>query len=213
MISVDRLDHTKGIPLRIAAIERLLTKHPELVGNCALLQVIIPSREEVPDYQELHTSIDTSVSAVNAKYGMSLTSLRRDGTDIQLCLGPIEYTPIQSLFSSVSQAELTSLYTTADVCIVSSTRDGFNVVSLEYIACHRARHGVLLLSEFTGAAGILTESVKFNPWDTDGFAECIFRSLTMGEDEKESRWEKLNQKVEDNSSKRWGQTFLEALSQ
>lgn len=87
------------------------------------------------------------------------------------------------------------------------------MVSLEYIACQKARHGVLLLSEFAGAAGVLTESIKFNPWDTEGFAEAIFRSLTMSEDEKESRWEKLNQKIEDNSSKKWGQTFLEALSQ
>lgn len=75
MISVDRLDYIKGIPLRIAAIDKLLTKHPELVGKCALLQVIIPSREEVPGYKELHTSIDASVSAVNAKYGMSRTSI------------------------------------------------------------------------------------------------------------------------------------------
>lgn len=75
MISIDRLDYIKGIPLRIAAIDELLTKHPELVGKCALLQVIIPSREEVPGYQELHTSIDASVSAVNAKYGMGRTSI------------------------------------------------------------------------------------------------------------------------------------------
>jgi len=151
--------------------------------------------------------------------------------DLQLTTltGDIEFSPVQSQFRHVSEDELTALYAASDACIVSSTRDGFNVVSLEYIACQQDRHGVLLLSEFAGAANVLDDCIKFNPWDMDEFSDAIFLALTMGEEEKRLRFDKLHSFVMANTrlaksagfsdttnvdfaSKRWGQLFLDALN-
>jgi len=195
IVAVDRLDYIKGIPLRINAMESFLTQHPEYIGKVVLLQVLIPSREDVEGYRHLHNQINESVSGINGKFG------------------DIEYSPVQSLFSSVSKDELTALYASSDACIISSTRDGFNVVSLEYIACQQDRCGVLILSEFAGAAQVLNGCIKFNPWDTNEFSEAIFQALTMGEEERRLRFDKLYSFVTRNTSKRWGQLFLEALKE
>src|SRR3954466_13887813 len=105
-------------------------------------------------------------------------------------IGDIEFSPVQLKISSVSKDELTALYAASDACIVSSTRDGFNIVSLEYIACQQDRHGVLLLYEFAGAAQVLEDCIKFNPWDVAEFSDAIFQALTMSEEEKRMRFDK-----------------------
>jgi len=181
IVSIDRLDYIKGIPLRLDAIDTFLTKHPEYVGKVVLLQLVIPSREEVEGYQRLHDNINERVSGINSKFG------------------DIEFNPVQLQFSSVSKDELTALYAASDACIVSSTRDGFNIVSLEYIACQQDRHGVLLLSEFAGAAQVLEDCIKFNPWDVAEFSDAIFQALTMSEEEKRMRFDKLHSVVMTNT--------------
>ncbi|KAK7883594.1 hypothetical protein LTR67_011093 [Exophiala xenobiotica] len=177
LISVDRLDYIKGIPLRLEAMDALLTQHPDLIGKVVLLQILIPSREDVEGYQRLHSSISERVSRINEKFGK------------------IEFNSIHSMFNSVSREELAALYATADACVISSTRDGLNVVSLEYIACQREDPGVLLLSEFAGSAEFLNDAVKFNPWDTMGFAHSIYDALTMDQDERSRRFKGLNRYV------------------
>lgn len=99
----------------------------------------------------------------------------------------------------MSKDELTALYAASDACIISSTRDGFNVVSLEYIACQQDRCGILLLSEFAGAAEVLDDCIKFNPWDTYEFSDAIYLAITMGEEEKRSRFDKLYSFVKTNT--------------
>ncbi|GAD94032.1 glycosyltransferase family 20 protein [Paecilomyces variotii No. 5] len=193
IISVDRLDYIKGIPLRIAAIDTLLTNNPECIGKVVLLQILVPSREGVKDYRSLHTQIDNSISRVNGKYGN------------------VEITPIQSLFSAIPKSELAALYAVSDVCVVSSTRDGLNLVSFEYIACQQERRGVLVLSEFAGAADMLDGSLQFNPWDVDEFADTMYKALRMDKTERENRWERLWGWVSVNTAKKWSKTFLEAL--
>lgn len=118
---------------------------------------------------------------------------------LTILTGDIEYSPIQSQFCSVSKDELTALYAASDACIISSTRDGFNVVSLEYIACQQDRRGVLLLSEFAGAAEVLDDCIKFNPWDMNEFSEAIFRAVTMGEGERRLRFDRLHSFVMRNT--------------
>jgi trehalose 6-phosphate synthase len=103
------------------------------------------------------------------------------------------------MFDSVSREELAALYSTADACVVSSTRDGLNVVSLEYVACQQGRHGVLLLSEFAGSAEYLTDAVKFNPLDTAGFADAIYEALTMDKEERARRHGVLHNHVITNT--------------
>lgn len=198
MVSVDRLDYIKGIPLRLDAIEAFLTKHPEYIGKVVLLQVVIPSREDVDEYKRLHDDINEKVSSINSKFGLSLRRLYCL-SHLSQYIGDIEFNPVQLQFSSVSKEELTALYAASDACIVSSTRDGFNVVSLEYIACQQDRHGVLLLSEFSGAAQVLDDSVKFNPWDVTQFSEAIFQALTMSEEERRLRFDKLHSFVMTNT--------------
>jgi|SRR4051812_22358068 trehalose 6-phosphate synthase len=97
------------------------------------------------------------------------------------------------MFDSVSQEELVALYAASDACVVSSTRDGLNVVSLEYIACQQRGQGVLLLSEFAGSAEYLVGAVKFNPWNTSEFADAIYDALNMDHNEKAKRFERLHE--------------------
>jgi trehalose 6-phosphate synthase len=114
-------------------------------------------------------------------------------------IGDIEFIPVQLQFSSVSKDELTALYAASDSCIVSSTQDGFNVVSLEYVAWQQGCHGVLLLSEFAGAAQVLEDCIKFNPWDVTEFSDAIFQALTISEEKKRLRFDKLHSFVMTNT--------------
>jgi trehalose 6-phosphate synthase len=119
--------------------------------------------------------------------------------------------PIHFMHQSVSIDELTALYATSDVCLVSSTRDGMNLVSYEYIACQAKRHGSLILSEFAGAAQSLTGSLIVNPWNTDDMAEAIYEAVTMNDEQRKERFEKLYQYVMKYTSAFWGQSFVKEL--
>ena len=105
--------------------------------------------------------------------------------------GTIEFTPIHFMHQSVSFDELIALYAVSDVCLVSSTRDGMNLVSYEYIACQQKRHGVMILSEFTGAAQSLNGSLIVNPWNTEELADAIHDAVTMGEEQRAINYHKL----------------------
>ena len=110
-------------------------------------------------------------------------------------LGSIEFMPIHFIHQSIPFEELISLYAVSDVCVISSTRDGMNLVALEYIATQRKRHGVMVLSEFTGAALSLDGSLIVNPWDTAEFAQAIYDAVTMGEEQRAENWEKMESYV------------------
>jgi trehalose 6-phosphate synthase len=120
--------------------------------------------------------------------------------------------PIHFMHQSVSFDELIALYSVSDVCLVSSTRDGMNLVSYEYIACQSKRHGALILSEFAGAAQSLTGSLIVNPWNTDDMAEAIHDAVTMSEERRKSNFEKLHKYVMKYTSAFWGQSFVGELS-
>jgi len=119
--------------------------------------------------------------------------------------------PIHFLHQSVNFDELTALYAVSDVCCVSSTRDGMNLVSYEYIATQRKRHGVMILSEFTGAAQSLNGSLIVNPWNTEELAGAIHEAVTMGEEEREKNFKKLERYVFRYTSKWWGESFVGEL--
>ena len=134
LVGVDRLDYIKGVPQKLHAFDVFLSNHPEWIEKVVLIQVAVPSREKVEEYQALETVVNELVGKINGRFGT------------------IEFTPIHFMHKSVSFDELTALYAVADACIVSSTRDGMNLVSYEYIVCQQNNHGVLILSEFAGAA-------------------------------------------------------------
>lgn len=119
--------------------------------------------------------------------------------------------PIHFLHQSVPFDELTALYAVSDVCLVSSTRDGMNLVSYEYIATQRERHGVMILSEFTGAAQSLNGSLIVNPWNTEELAEAIHDSVTMGKEMREANFKKLEKYVFRYTSAWWGESFVNEL--
>lgn len=150
-------------------------------------------------HRQLYANINESVSRINGKFGLRPLYPPKLSTSLISFAGHVEFSPIQSQFSSVTKEELTALYAASNACIVSSTWDGLNVVSLEYIACQQERHGVLLLSEFAEAAKVLDGAIKFNPCDSLQFADTIYEALNMAEDEKARRIKKLHEYVVENT--------------
>ncbi|KAK4446267.1 glycosyltransferase [Podospora aff. communis PSN243] len=194
IVGVDRLDYIKGVPQKLHAMEVFLTEHPEWVGKIVLVQVAVPSRQDVEEYQNLRAVVNELVGRINGKFGT------------------IEFMPIHFLHQSVPFDELTALYAVSDVCLVSSTRDGMNLVSYEYIATQRERHGVMILSEFTGAAQSLNGSLIVNPWNTEELANAIHDAVTMTPEQREINFRKLERYVFKYTSAWWGQSFVSELT-
>ncbi|KAG5461645.1 MAG: hypothetical protein BJ554DRAFT_6126, partial [Olpidium bornovanus] len=193
IIGVDRLDYIKGVPQKLEAFEAFLTQHPEWIGKVVLVQIAVPSRGDVEEYQNLETAVNEQVGRINGKFGT------------------VSFTPIVFLHRSVNFDELCSLYAAADVCLVSSTRDGMNLVSYEYIACQKERHGVMILSEFAGAAQRLNGSLIVNPWNTDELANAIHEAVGMPEDVRRSNHQKLYGYVTKYTAAYWGLSFVNEL--
>ncbi|CCC12901.1 hypothetical protein SMACR_06043 [Sordaria macrospora] len=194
IVGVDRLDYIKGVPQKLHALEVFLTEHPEWIGKIVLVQVAVPSRQDVEEYQNLRAVVNELVGRINGKFGT------------------VEFMPIHFLHQSVSFDELTALYAVSDVCLVSSTRDGMNLVSYEYIATQRENHGVMILSEFTGAAQSLNGSLIVNPWNTEELANAIHDAVTMSPDQREANYRKLERYVFKYTSAWWGQSFVAELT-
>ncbi|KAK6850871.1 glycosyltransferase family 20 protein [Apiospora arundinis] len=194
IVGVDRLDYIKGVPQKLHALEVFLTEHPEWIGKIVLVQVAVPSRQDVEEYQNLRAVVNELVGRINGKFGT------------------IEFMPIHFLHQSVQFEELCALYAVSDVCLVSSTRDGMNLVSYEYIATQQKRHGVMILSEFTGAAQSLNGSLIVNPWNTEELANAIHDAVTMSPEMREANFRKLERYVFKYTSAWWGQSFVQELT-
>ena len=177
MVGVDRLDYIKGVPQKLHALEVFLTDHPEWVGKVVLVQVAVPSRGDVEEYQNLRAVINELVGRINGKFGT------------------VEYMPIHFMHKSVPKDELAALYAVSDVCLVTSTRDGMNLVSFEYITTQAERHGVLVLSEFAGAAQSLNGCIAVNPWNTEELAGALQEAVTMSPEQRTINYQKLNKYV------------------
>ncbi|KAL1799193.1 hypothetical protein ACET3X_003230 [Alternaria dauci] len=193
IVGVDRLDYIKGVPQKLHALEVFLTEHPEWIGKVVLVQVAVPSRQDVEEYQNLRAVVNELVGRINGKFGT------------------IEFMPIHFMHKSVSFDELIALYAVSDVCLVSSTRDGMNLVSYEYIATQEKRHGVMILSEFTGAAQSLNGSLIVNPWNTEELADAIHDAVTMGDEQRTLNYQKLSKYVRKYTSAWWGESFVTEL--
>ncbi|KAF1356635.1 glycosyl transferase [Delphinella strobiligena] len=194
IVGVDRLDYIKGVPQKLHALEVFLTEHPEWIGKVVLVQVAVPSRQDVEEYQNLRAVVNELVGRINGKFGT------------------IEFMPIHFMHKSVSFDELIALYAVSDVCLVSSTRDGMNLVSYEYIATQQKRHGSMILSEFAGAAQSLNGSIIVNPWNTEELADAIHDAVTMGEEQRSVNYHKLAKYVNKYTSAWWGESFVNELT-
>lgn len=193
LLGVDRLDYIKGVPHKLMAIENLLSRHPEWKEKIVLVQIGVPSRTEVDEYKKLISQTNELVGRINGKYGT------------------VEYSPIVFINQSVNFDDLCALYTISDVAVVSSIRDGMNLVSYEYIACQKQRHGVLVLSEFAGSAQSLSGAIHVNPWNIEELAEAIHQALTLPQREREIRHAKLFHYVNKHTAGFWALSFVSQL--
>ncbi|MBF0407942.1 MAG: bifunctional alpha,alpha-trehalose-phosphate synthase (UDP-forming)/trehalose-phosphatase [Candidatus Riflebacteria bacterium] len=193
LLGVDRLDYTKGLIRRLMSFERLLEREPELRGKVKLIQVVVPSRTKVDSYEHLKKEMDELVGRINSTYG-SIKSL-----------------PVHYLYRGISQEHLSALYCAADVMLVTPVRDGMNLVAKEFVASRNDENGVLILSEFAGAADELAEALIVNPYDVDRLALFMKKAILMSENEKTSRMKRLRERVFNYDAFHWTSAFVNAL--
>jgi trehalose 6-phosphate synthase len=193
IVGVDRLDYIKGVPQKLHALELFLTQHPEWIGKVVLAQLAVPSRQDVEEYQNLRATVNELVGRINGRFGT------------------VEFMPIHFMHKSLAFDELCALYAVSDVCLVTSTRDGMNLVSYEYIACQQARQGVMILSEFAGAAQSLNGSIVVNPWDSQQVADAIHEAVTTPTEVRAENHRKLFKYVNKYSAAFWGTSFVREM--
>ena len=194
VLGVDRLDYSKGIPERLQAFERLLERFPNWRGRVSLVQVSVPSREDVPEYAEQRQLVEGAVGRINGRFG--------DGS----------WVPVRYLYRSYRRNHLAHLYRAAAVGYVTPLRDGMNLVAKEYVAAQDPDDpGVLLLSRFAGAAAELGDALLTNPWHVDGMADDLDHALRMGLEERRERHRRLSQVVGATTAVTWAADFLAAL--
>jgi len=194
IIGVDRLDYTKGIPERLEAFALLLETFPEWRGKVSLIQISVPTRGDVLEYQEQRHRVEAAVGRVNGEFGEA------------------DWTPVRYLYRSYRRTELSRFYREADVCLVTPLRDGMNLVAKEFVAAQDPeRPGALVLSVFAGAAAELTEAILTNPWHREGMARDIDRALRMTEEERKSRHSKLIAAVQRTTATTWAESFVAML--
>jgi trehalose 6-phosphate synthase/phosphatase len=194
IISLDRLDYTKGIPQRIQAFARFLDLHPEYIGLVTLVLVVIPSRSQVTQYRDLKKTLNTLVSEVNSTYGS------------------FGWIPIHYLYRNLLHNELLTLYQVADIALITPLRDGMNLVAKEYIASKNdIGKGVLILSEMTGAATELSDAILVNPHDTYDIVKAIKTALIMPEQEQALRLKNMQAGLKKYAVDYWAANFLKEL--
>ena len=201
LVGVDRLDYTKGIVERLRAIEFLLERRREFRGRLAVLQIAVPSRGDIREYRELRSEVEQVVGRINGRF----TS---PGQDV----------PVHYLYRGVSPGRLLAYYGIADVCLVTPLRDGMNLVAKEFVVCQQAvgGAGVLLLSEFAGAAEALPEALPCNPFDVEGLSGAMELALELDEEDRRWRIERLAERVAGHDVFAWlGQEVgaLEAVAE
>lgn len=196
ILGVDRLDYSKGIPHKLRAFERLLELNPRLRGKVTLIQLAVPSRVEVFEYERLRVEIDGLVGRINGRFTQA------------------GWVPIHYLYRAISQEELTAFYHTSDVALVTPLKDGMNLVAKEFCAASYDGHGVLILSEFAGAEEALGKAgaLIVNPHHIPALASAIRTALTMSEREQASRMAGLRAVVRKQDVHSWGRSFLDELA-
>ncbi len=189
-IGVDRLDYTKGVLERLIAIEKLLDRYKDLRRNFVFIQLTVPSREKVTEYEEMKRTIDEVVGRINGKFAER------------------GWVPIHYYYRSFQFENLVSYYRAADVGVVTPLKDGMNLVSKEYVVSKVGLPGALILSELTGAADELKEAHLVNPYDIDAVADAIYMALSLPDHVKKERMERLNRRIMKNDIYAWLDSFI-----
>ncbi|MGH3586909.1 MAG: alpha,alpha-trehalose-phosphate synthase (UDP-forming) [Pseudonocardia sp.] len=193
VLGVDRLDYTKGIDVRLRAFEELLVEGLVTADDTVMVQLATPSRERVEHYQKMRSDIEQSVGRINGEYAR------------------VGHPAVHYLHQSLPRDELVAFFVAADVMLVTPLRDGMNLVAKEYVACRHDNGGVLVLSEFAGAAIELKEAIQVNPHDTDGVKNALHVALTLAPEDGRRRMRALRRQVLGHDVDRWARTFLDVL--
>lgn len=193
VLGIDRLDYTKGIPERLKAFRYALAEYPELRGNIVLVQVVVPSRRSIPEYEELKAEIERLVGEINGAFSR------------------FDWIPIQYFFRSLGRDELLAYYRTAEIGLITPLKDGMNLIAKEFCAASLESKSVLILSESAGAADQLHEgALMINPYDQKGVAEAILRAFKMSSAERSERMNRLRRIVRESDITWWLNSFLKA---
>jgi trehalose 6-phosphate synthase len=195
ILGVDRLDYTKGIDVRLRGFQELLSRRRSIVRECVMVQLAVPSRERIAEYRELRSNVEELVGQINGEFG------------------EVGLTPVQYLHRALPFKELIALYRAADVMLVTPLADGMNLVAKEYVATRFDDSGVLILSEFTGAARELDSSLLVNPHDLNGLAETIDMAMSLPEREVKRRMRKMRETVAAYTVFDWADSFMQSLSE
>ncbi|MGC1370800.1 MAG: trehalose-6-phosphate synthase [Candidatus Sulfotelmatobacter sp.] len=192
-LGVDRIDYTKGIPERFQAIERFLEKYPKYQGKFTFVQIGAPSRTHIQRYKDLMAEVEAEAERINWRFQSG------------------KWKPILFLKRHHSHHEIEDFYQAADLCLVTSLHDGMNLVAKEFLAARQDERGVLILSQFTGAARELRDALLVNPYDIDQTAEAIRVALEMDPEEKQSRVRNMRKHIQEHNIYRWAGSLITEL--
>ena len=193
VLTIDRLDYSKGLPQRVRAFKLFLEKYPEFQGKVSMVMIVVPSRDNIKHYNALKEELDKRVGSINSKYGN------------------ISWTPVHYYYRSVSFNKLIAWYKVAPIALITPFRDGMNLVAKEYIATKDDGKGVLILSEMAGASKELVSALQVNPNNLHHIADSIYKALEMDEDEQIENIRLMQKVVKRNNVNRWASIFLDNL--
>ncbi|MGO0122123.1 alpha,alpha-trehalose-phosphate synthase (UDP-forming) [Desulfothermobacter acidiphilus] len=190
LLGVERLDYTKGVTDKLLAFERLLEQYPQYRGKVTLVQIAVPTRNEIRPYAELRRKVEALVGRINGRFGTPA------------------WTPVRYFYRSLPQEELAAFYLAADVALVTPLRDGLNLVAAEYVVTKGERNGVLVLSRLAGIACHLKEALLVNPYNQEELVSAMVQALEMPAEEQRQRLQALRQKVTRWTANAWVRSFL-----
>ncbi|PZX56649.1 bifunctional alpha,alpha-trehalose-phosphate synthase (UDP-forming)/trehalose-phosphatase [Algoriphagus chordae] len=193
LLTIDRLDYSKGIPQRIQAFNQLLEQHKELHGKVSMIMIVVPSRDKVQSYKELKEEIDLLVGRINSEYST------------------LNWVPVHYFYRSFPFEELSAFYNMSDIALVTPLRDGMNLVCKEFVASKTDQTGVLILSEMAGASKELQDAILVNPYDRQGVVDAIFNALSMPQEEQIARISSMQESLKKYDVFQWVKVFMDRL--
>ncbi len=195
ILSIDRLDYTKGVLNRLEAFEELLEKYPHYIKHVHLIMLMVPSRSSVPHYKRLKRETDRTVGRINGKYAL------------------LGWTPILYFYRSMPFDHLIDLYISADIAMITPVRDGMNLVAKEYVATRVHHDGVLILSEMAGASKEFFDALLVNPFDKVDMVEKLMQAIEMPIEEQQQRMERLKKRAQRYDVTKWSNQFMDTLKE
>ena len=190
ILAAERLDYVKGVLERLESFERFLHRHPEKHGEVSFIQVAVPTRTGMDEFQQMRRSVEEAVGRINGKFGR------------------LDWQPVMHFYGSFDRPELVGFYLAADIAWVTPLRDGLNLVAKEYIATRAGGEGAVILSEFAGAAAELDGVILTNPYSPDDMDRALEEAMSMDPGERASRMFRLRDRVLTNDVHRWARRFL-----